>query len=98
MKEIKKNLGTIRGTRHSIELIKRVKGMPGFAPDYYDLIVGEVVFNFPHDEECVYFQPDSNPPNVWEKEDIEQILEIMGRPFNKEDWKDAWGTNNNSIS
>lgn len=89
MKEEYKILGTIRGTRHSIELTKEVKGMPGFAPDYYDLIVGEVVFNFPHDEECVYFQPDSSPPNVWDKEDIEQILEIMNRPFDKENWKDA---------
>lgn len=89
MEEEKKILETIRGTRHSIELTKRVKGMPGFAPDYYDLIVGEVVFNFPHDEECVYFQPSDNPPNVWDKEDVEQILEIMNKPFNKDDFKDA---------
>lgn len=90
MIEKKKNLGTIRGTRHSIELTKRVKGIPGFAPEYSDYLVGEVVFNFPHNEERVYFQPSNNPPNVWDKEDIEQILEIMNRPFNEDDFKDAW--------
>lgn len=90
MKEKKKILGTIRGTRHSIELTKTVKGIPGFAPEYVDYIVGEIVFNFPHDKECVYFQPSSRPPNVWEKEDIEYILEVMNRPFNEEDWNDAW--------
>lgn len=86
MKEEKKILGTIRGTRCSIELTKEVKGMPGFAPDYLEYIVGEVVFNFPHDEECVYFQPGDNPPNILEKEDVEQILEVMNRPFNKGDF------------
>lgn len=89
MEEKKRNLGTIRGTRHSIEFIKRVKGIPGFAPEYRDYLVGEVVYNFPHGEECVYFQPDDNPP-ILEKEDMEQILEAMNRPFNEEDFKDAW--------
>jgi hypothetical protein len=32
-------------------LTKMVKGMPGFAPESYEKDVGEVVFNFPHDEE-----------------------------------------------
>lgn len=89
MNEEKKKLGTIRGTRYSIELTKTVKGIPGFAPEYTDYVVGEVIFNFPHGEECVYFQPDSNPPNVWEKEDIEQILEIMNRTFNEKDFEEV---------
>lgn len=86
MTEEKKIMGTIRGDRCSIELTKTVKGIPGFAPEYSNYVVGEVVFNFPHDKECVYFQPSNNQPNVWDKEDIEQILEIMNRPFNKEEF------------
>ena len=79
---------TIRGTRRAIKLVKEVKGMPGFAPDYYEMEVGEVVFNFPHDEECVYFQPSNNPPNVVEIKDVEQILEVMNRKFEPKEWED----------
>lgn len=85
MKEFKRIMGSIRGTRHSIELVKRVKGMPGFAPEYRDYVVGEVVFNFPHNEECVYLQLEDNVP-ILEKEDVKHILEIMNRKFNKKDW------------
>lgn len=70
MKEEKKLQYTIRGDRHYIELEKRYKGMPGFAPEYYDKIIGSVVFNFPHDEENVYFQSSDLNYDVLEKEDI----------------------------
>ena len=86
MEEEKKLMFTIRGDRHSIEFTKEVKNITGFAPDYYDILAGEVVYNFPHDEECVYFQASSDMPTVLEKEDIEQILEVMNRKFDKRKW------------
>jgi hypothetical protein len=85
MKEEKKSLGTIRGTRRSIELTKRIKGMPGFAPEYIDSVIGEVVFNFPHDEKCVYLQLEDGCP-ILDKEDLEYILEVMGREHNEKDY------------
>ena len=94
MKEEKTIMHTIRGTRRAIKIIKECKGLPGFAPDYYDMEVGEVVFNFPHDEECVYFQPSNNPPNIIEKEDVEQILEIMNRKFDPKEWEGDLSTPN----
>jgi hypothetical protein len=87
MNEEKTIMYSIRGTRRAIKLTKEVKGMSGFAPEYRNIEVGEVVFNFPHDEKCVYFQPSDNPP-ILEKEDIEKILEVMERKFNKNDWGD----------
>lgn len=84
MEEEKDIMYTIRGTRRAIKLNKRFEGSPGFAPEYYYREVGEVVFNFPHDEEHIYFQPSNNPPNVLEKEDIEYLLKVMNRKFNPE--------------
>jgi hypothetical protein len=66
-------------------LTKMVKGMPGFAPESYEMDVGEVVFNFPHDEECVYFQQQDAAP-ILEKQDIEKILEVMNREFSETDF------------
>lgn len=86
MEEKKEIMHTIRGDRRAIKLVKECKNIPGFAPEYYDVEVGDVVFNFPHNEDCVYFQPADSPP-ILEKEDVEQILEIMNRRFNPEDWK-----------
>jgi 2',3'-cyclic-nucleotide 2'-phosphodiesterase (5'-nucleotidase family) len=86
MTEEKRKMHTIRGTRHSIMLSKTVKGMPGFAPESYEREVGEVVFNFPHDETCVYFQQHKAAP-ILEKQDMEKILEVMKRRFNKAEWE-----------
>ena len=85
MKEEKQIMHTIRGTRRSIMLTKTVKNMPGFAPESYESDVGEVVFNFPHNEKCVYFQQQDAAP-ILEKHDIEAILEVMNREFNESDW------------
>ena len=86
MKEEKKIMYTIRGKRMSIELTKAVKGSPMLSQSDYESHVGEVVFNFPHNEECVYFQNSTDNIPILNKQDIEQILEIMNRPFNEEDW------------
>ena len=76
MKEETRTMDTIRRKRRSIMFIKEVKGMPGFAPESYESEVGEVVYNFPHNEKNVYFQPVDNAP-ILEKEDVEQILLAM---------------------
>lgn len=76
MKEETKVMHTIRGERKSVLFTKMVKGMPGFAPENYEVEVGEVVYNFPHNEENVYFQAKDSMP-ILEKEDIEQILKAM---------------------
>lgn len=85
MKETYEVMHTIRGTRYAIKLEKRVKGIPGFAPEYKDKDVCDVVFNFPHGEEARYIQFTDNPP-ILEKEDVEQILTVMNREFKEEDW------------
>ena len=48
MKETYEKIYTIRGTRYAIKLSKTVKGMPGFAPEYTEREVCDVVFRFPH--------------------------------------------------
>lgn len=85
MKETYDKLHTIRGTRYAIKLEKRVKGMPGFAPEYRDIEVGDVVFKFPHGDGETYLQLEENPP-ILEKKDIEQILEIFNRDFDETKW------------
>lgn len=82
MKEEKRTMNTIRGVRNSVMFIKTVKGLPGFAPESYDSEVGEVVYNFPHNEKNVYFQAQDNMP-ILEKEDVEQILLAMTNPLSQ---------------
>ena len=82
MEELYWKMESIRGTRYAIELTKRVKGTPGFAPEYRDRKVCEVVFKFPHGDGETYVQFAENPPNL-DKEDIEQILEVIGREFDE---------------
>lgn len=79
-------MSTIRGTRYAIELIKRVKGMPGFAPEYRERKVCDIVFNFPHGDGETYVQFEENPPILNER-DIKQILESINEPFDKEKFK-----------
>jgi hypothetical protein len=82
MEELYWKMESIRGTRYAIELTKRVQGMPGFAPEYRDIKVCEVVFKFPHGDGKTYVQFEENPPNL-DKEDIEQILEVIDREFDE---------------
>lgn len=82
MKETYEKQGTIRGTRYAIKLEKEVKGMPGFAPDYVDRDVCDVVFKFPHGDGETYVQFSDNPP-ILDKSDIEKILEIIDRKFDE---------------
>lgn len=83
MKKEYKALGTIRGTRYFVEVIKTCKGIPGFAPEEYDRKVCDVVFNFPHGEEGVYFQFDDRCPTL-EQSELEELLSISKEEF-KED-------------
>lgn len=85
MKETYEKMGTIRGTRYAIKLEKRVKGMPGFAPEYRDTDVCDVVFKFPYGEGDPYVQFEENPP-ILDTKDIEQILEILKREFDESKW------------
>lgn len=73
---------SIRGTRYAITLIKRVKGMPGFAPEYRDRKVCDVVFKFPYGDGETYVQFEENPPNL-DKEDVKQILETIDEEFDE---------------
>lgn len=82
MKEFYEKSESIRGTRYAVRLVKRVKGMPGFAPDYRDRVVCDVVFKFPHGEGETYVQFEDNPP-ILEKSDVEQILEVIKRDFDE---------------
>lgn len=82
MEEIYWKMESIRGTRFAVELSKRVKGMPGFAPEYRDIKVCEVVFRFPYGKGETYVQFFENPPNL-EKSDIQQILEVIDRDFDE---------------
>lgn len=76
MKETYEKEETIRGTRYAIKLEKRVKGMPGFAPDYYDRDVCDIVFKFPHGDGTPYVQFADNPP-ILDIEDIKQIKKLL---------------------
>jgi|CXWL01.1.fsa_nt_gi hypothetical protein len=76
MKETYEKMGTIRGTRYAIKLTKDVKGMPGFAPDYSERDVCDVVFKFPHGEGTPYVQFSENPP-ILELTDINQIKKLL---------------------
>lgn len=82
MNETYEKQETIRGTRFAIKLEKRVKGIPGFAPEYRDREVCDVVFKFPHGDGETYVQFKENPP-ILDKADIEQILEIINRDFDE---------------
>lgn len=86
MEEKHEAMGTIRGTRYAVKLTKTVKGMPGFAPEYREVEVCDVVFKFPHGDGETYIQFKNNPP-ILEQTDIEQILEIMSREFKAQDFK-----------
>lgn len=82
MEETYQKEKTIRGTRHFVRLVKRVKGMPGFAPDYYDKEAGEVVYKFPHGEGEPYYQC-FEPPPILDEKDIQQILKLLQIPFDE---------------
>lgn len=75
-----KAMGTIRGTRYAVQLVKRVKGMPGFAPEYRDMEVCEVVFKFPHGDGETYVQFHKDPP-ILTREDVEEVLTVFDEPF-----------------
>jgi hypothetical protein len=82
MKETYEKMGTIRGIRYAIKLEKRVKGMPGFAPEYRDEDVCDIVFKFPHDAEEPYVQFAENPPILTPK-DIQQIQDLLINGFDE---------------
>jgi len=79
-------MSTIRGTRYAIELTKRVKGIPGFAPEYRDRKVCDVVFRFPHGDGETYVQFTESPP-VLDFSDVKQILETFEEPFVEDNFK-----------
>ncbi len=86
MKEEYKKMGTIRGTRHAVELTKEVKGMPGFAPEYYDVKVCDVVYKFPHGEGEPYAQfHDSSV--ILDESDVQQILNLLKASFDESKFK-----------
>lgn len=81
----------IRGCRYAITLTKEVKGMPGFAPEYYNAVVGDVVVKFldrldRNDGSEPYFQCFKSPP-ILLPEDIEEILSLMKRGFVESDFE-----------
>lgn len=85
MEKINSAMGTIRGTRYSTQFVKRVKGMPGFAPEYRDRKVCEVVFRFPHGDGETYVQFSDNPP-ILDRSEIEEILAVIDTPFSEENF------------
>lgn len=85
MKEIYEKMGTIRGTRYAIKLVKRVAGWPGFAPEYRDREVCDIVFRFPHDAPEPYVQFSDAVP-ILDAQDIKQISSILKRVFDEKKW------------
>ena len=84
MKKEYKKERNIRGIRYAITLTKEnIKGMPGFAPDYYDKEVGDVVIKYL--DFAPYFQLTDNPPNL-EVEDVEEILSLLKSDFKEEEF------------
>ena len=75
---------TIRGEFYVVELTKRYPGMPGFAPEYHDNIIGRVVVKFREDKP--YFQTGGNTYEVLEIEDIEEIKQLLERGYKEEDF------------
>ena len=85
MKKEYKKEHNIRGVRYAIALTKEnIKGMPGFAPDYFDKEVGDVVIRYL--DFAPYFAPSDNPPNL-EIEDVEEILRLLKSEFKEEDFR-----------
>ena len=80
----------IRGTRYAIILSKEVKGMPGFAPDYYEYEIGDLVVKFRDDilENGAYLQCHEAPP-ILDADDLKEILALMERGFVEDDFKDV---------
>ena len=85
MKKEYKIENSIRGDFHRISLTKRYKGMPGFAPDYHDIVIGDIVVMF-RDEEP-YFQTSSDTFKVLQLEDIIEIKDLLERGYMQEDFK-----------
>jgi len=76
-------LFNIRGCRYAIKLTKRYKGIPGFAPEYHNIHIGDVVVKF-LDGESPYFQTSDSTHIVLQREDIEEIKELMDIGFIEE--------------
>lgn len=78
-----KTMNTIFGARHSYGITKQCKGMPGFAPEYYDAELGELVVSYK--DHKPYWQIFNEPPNI-EIEELNEINEKMKLGFVEQDF------------
>lgn len=76
--------GSIRGDFYRIELTKTYPGIPGFAPEYYDIVIGSVTVKFR--DEAPYFQTSGNTYTVLSKADIKTILKLLETGYRKSDF------------
>lgn len=74
---------TIRGDFYRIELTKRYKGIPGFAPEYHNKHIGTITVKFRKDKP--YFQ-SADSLDVLEIEDIKEILQLIKKGYRKKDF------------
>jgi hypothetical protein len=58
--------------------------MPGFAPEYYDKVIGTVTVKFR--DEKPYFQTSSDTYTVLSKADIKTILKLLETGYKKSDF------------
>ena len=75
-----KKMSSIRGTRFYYKVIKEVENTPGFAPEYYDVEVCDIVVKF-LDGEQPYIQFSDDCPNIITIEEMEEITNIAKEGF-----------------
>lgn len=80
-----KKMGSIRGTRFYYQVIKEVENTPGFAPEFYDIEVCDVVVKF-IDGENPYIQFSDDCPNVITIEEMIEITECAKKGFIENDF------------
>lgn len=73
------------GHRHVIEVSKKCKGMPGFAPEYRIVKVGEIVQKFKDDREP-YFMPHKDAPNIITADELLELSERTREEFNEDNY------------
>lgn len=75
---------TIRGDFYRIELTKTYNNIPGFAPEQYDKVVGNVTVKFR--DEPPYFQTGGGSYDVLSKSDIKTILNLLEKGYREKDF------------
>lgn len=77
-------MGNLFGRRFALTVVKQCKGMPGFAPEFYEKECGQLVVNYKDLEP--FWQFFDEPPNL-ELNEVLEIYEKLKRGFVEDDFK-----------